>query len=251
MGLLVSLLLFPIIHPSRTHKLVFVGLRILVLPLIIVFYVVLVRNFYTSDPATACSWCRYLSCWPTAANNVSGRQRWLYILGDPPGRFRLSGGILMHWRRPLTALQGHRAVDILDFVVSIPVALYGPRLDVRLAPPLSGACCLCATSPFSTRRYITFPKTPSHRSCSSLSYIPLFLPHLLQLFLVGSSLPLWAALLRLILLPSCMSIPLSSYFHSLKQEAIPLAVLPRLPAPLNISAFATLAIRSLQTLHDE
>lgn len=71
MGLLVSLLFFPIIHPSRTHKLVFVALRILVLPLIVVFYVVLVRNFYTSDPATACSWCAYLSCWPTAANNVS------------------------------------------------------------------------------------------------------------------------------------------------------------------------------------
>ncbi|GAA5867703.1 hypothetical protein JCM3774_003383 [Rhodotorula dairenensis] len=69
MGLLVSLLLFPIIHPTRTHKLVFAGLRMLVLPLIIVFYVVLVRNFYTSDPATACSWCRYLSCWPTASNN--------------------------------------------------------------------------------------------------------------------------------------------------------------------------------------
>ncbi|GAA5990644.1 hypothetical protein JCM10908_003168 [Rhodotorula pacifica] len=69
MGLLVSLLLFPIIHPSRAHKLTFAGLRIVVLPLIIVFYVVLVRNFYTSDPATACSWCRYLSCWPTASNN--------------------------------------------------------------------------------------------------------------------------------------------------------------------------------------
>ena len=150
MGLLVSLLLFPIIHPSRTHKLVFVGLRILVLPLIIVFYAVLVRNFYTSDPATACSWCRYLSCWPTAANNVSGRQRWLYILGDPPGRFRLPGGILMHWRRPLAALQGHRALDVLDFVVGNPVALYGPRVDVRLAAPLSGACCLYATSPSST-----------------------------------------------------------------------------------------------------
>lgn len=71
MGLLTSILLFPIVHPSRTHKYVFIGLRLLALPLVVVVFVVLVRNFYTGDPATACSWCRYLSCWPTAANNVS------------------------------------------------------------------------------------------------------------------------------------------------------------------------------------
>ncbi|BGO88928.1 hypothetical protein NBRC10512_005682 [Rhodotorula toruloides] len=69
MGLLTSILLFPIVHPSRTHKYVFIGLRLLALPLVVVVFVVLVRNFYTGDPATACSWCRYLSCWPTAANN--------------------------------------------------------------------------------------------------------------------------------------------------------------------------------------
>ncbi|KPV76893.1 uncharacterized protein RHOBADRAFT_12722 [Rhodotorula graminis WP1] len=68
-GLLTSILLFPIVHPSRTHKLVFVALRLVALPLVIVVFVVLTRNFYTGDPATACSWCRYLSCWPTSANN--------------------------------------------------------------------------------------------------------------------------------------------------------------------------------------
>ncbi|BGP22228.1 hypothetical protein JCM10295v2_001107 [Rhodotorula toruloides] len=68
-GLLTSLLLFPIVHPSHTHKYIFIGLRLLALPLVVVVFVVLVRNFYTGDPATACSWCRYLSCWPTAANN--------------------------------------------------------------------------------------------------------------------------------------------------------------------------------------
>lgn len=57
-GLLTSILLFPIVHPSRTHKLVFVALRLVALPLIIVVFVVLTRNFYTGDPATACSWCR-------------------------------------------------------------------------------------------------------------------------------------------------------------------------------------------------
>ncbi|BGP37358.1 hypothetical protein JCM10450v2_001267 [Rhodotorula kratochvilovae] len=68
-GLLTSILLFPIVHPSGTHKLVFVGLRLVALPLVIVVFVVLTRNFYTGDPSTACSWCRYLSCWPTSSNN--------------------------------------------------------------------------------------------------------------------------------------------------------------------------------------
>ncbi|GAA5910983.1 hypothetical protein JCM8208_003948 [Rhodotorula glutinis] len=68
-GLLTSILLFPIVHPSRTHKLVFVALRLVALPLVVVVFVVLTRNFYSGDPATACSWCRYLSCWPTSSNN--------------------------------------------------------------------------------------------------------------------------------------------------------------------------------------
>ncbi|GAA5949053.1 hypothetical protein JCM21900_003189 [Sporobolomyces salmonicolor] len=69
MGLVVSLLLFPIVHPSRTHKRVFIALRLVALPLAIVMFVVLTRNFYSGDPSTACSWCRYLSCWPTSSNN--------------------------------------------------------------------------------------------------------------------------------------------------------------------------------------
>ncbi|GAA5984829.1 hypothetical protein JCM5350_004251 [Sporobolomyces pararoseus] len=70
MGLVVSLLLFPVVHsPSRTHKYIFYALRVVALPLSIIMFVVLIRNFYTGDPSTACSWCRYLSCWPTAQNN--------------------------------------------------------------------------------------------------------------------------------------------------------------------------------------
>lgn len=66
MGLVMSLLLFPVVHsPSNAHKYVFYGLRLLALPLAIVMFVTLVRNFYKSDPSTACSWCRYLSCWPS------------------------------------------------------------------------------------------------------------------------------------------------------------------------------------------
>ncbi|GAA6010864.1 hypothetical protein JCM11491_004572 [Sporobolomyces phaffii] len=70
MGLVMSLLLFPVVHsPSKAHKYIFYGLRVVALPLAIVMFVVLIRNFYTGDPSTACSWCRYLSCWPTAQNN--------------------------------------------------------------------------------------------------------------------------------------------------------------------------------------
>lgn len=70
MGLLGSVLLFPIIHQSKRHRYIFAGLRVLALPLMVVLFVVLTRNFYTSDPSIACSWCRYLSCWPTSSNNV-------------------------------------------------------------------------------------------------------------------------------------------------------------------------------------
>ncbi|BGP19040.1 hypothetical protein JCM10213_009250 [Rhodosporidiobolus nylandii] len=68
-GLLGAICLFPIVHPSRRHKLVFVALRIIAFPLIIILFVVLVKNFYTDDPSASCSACRYLSCWPTASNN--------------------------------------------------------------------------------------------------------------------------------------------------------------------------------------
>ncbi|GAA6012588.1 hypothetical protein JCM10207_009049 [Rhodosporidiobolus poonsookiae] len=68
-GLLGAIVLLPVIHPSKTHKWVFVILRLIAFPLIIVLFVVLTRNFYTGDPSTACSWCRYLSCWPTSSNN--------------------------------------------------------------------------------------------------------------------------------------------------------------------------------------
>jgi hypothetical protein len=69
MGLLLGLLFFPTVHPSRRHKLIVWGLRALALPLVIVLFVVLLKNFYTDDPSASCSWCRYLSCFPTASNN--------------------------------------------------------------------------------------------------------------------------------------------------------------------------------------
>lgn len=55
MGLLVGTFFYPVISTTRRHKLAMYGFRIAALPLVIILYVVLIRNFYTSDPyAGAC-----------------------------------------------------------------------------------------------------------------------------------------------------------------------------------------------------
>ena len=72
-------------------------LRIAALPVIVILFVLLTRNFYTSDPyageyfhryglstvsifGTACSGCRYLSCIPTNSNNHCKGYVLAYIL---------------------------------------------------------------------------------------------------------------------------------------------------------------------------
>ncbi|KLO14498.1 rhomboid-domain-containing protein [Schizopora paradoxa] len=69
MGLLVGTIFYPVICTSRRQRLLMYGIRLAMVPIVIVLYVLLVRNFYTSDPYAACSGCRYLSCIPTNANN--------------------------------------------------------------------------------------------------------------------------------------------------------------------------------------
>jgi len=69
MGLLVGTTFYPVISPSRRHKLIMWGFRLVAIPLAVILFVVLVRNFYTSNPYAACSGCRYLSCLPLASNN--------------------------------------------------------------------------------------------------------------------------------------------------------------------------------------
>ncbi|KAI0068438.1 rhomboid-domain-containing protein, partial [Artomyces pyxidatus] len=69
MGVLVGTTFYPVISTTRRHKLVMFGFRVAAIPLAVILYVVLVRNFYTSDPYAACSGCRYLSCIPTSSNN--------------------------------------------------------------------------------------------------------------------------------------------------------------------------------------
>lgn len=50
MGLLVGATFYPVISTTRRHKLIMWCFRIAAIPLAIILYVVLVRNFYTADP---------------------------------------------------------------------------------------------------------------------------------------------------------------------------------------------------------
>ncbi|KAI8452865.1 rhomboid family-domain-containing protein [Phakopsora pachyrhizi] len=69
MGLLLSIILFPVLHQSKTHQLSFYLIRLIALVGSLVMFIVLYLNFFKEDPAASCGWCRYLSCWPTASNN--------------------------------------------------------------------------------------------------------------------------------------------------------------------------------------
>jgi len=69
MGLFFGIIFYPVISETKRHRLIMWGFRLVAIPLAIVLFVVLSRNFYTSDPYAACAGCRYLSCIPMAANN--------------------------------------------------------------------------------------------------------------------------------------------------------------------------------------
>lgn len=69
MGLFIGTIFYPVISTSKRHKLIVWGFRLAAIPVAIILYTLLTRNFYTSDPYAACSGCRYLSCLPRSAND--------------------------------------------------------------------------------------------------------------------------------------------------------------------------------------
>jgi membrane associated rhomboid family serine protease len=69
MGLLVGTTFYPVISTTKRHKAIMWAFRLAALPVVIILFVLLIRNFYTSDPYAACPGCRYLSCFPTNSNN--------------------------------------------------------------------------------------------------------------------------------------------------------------------------------------
>ncbi|WWD21085.1 hypothetical protein CI109_105566 [Kwoniella shandongensis] len=69
MGILMGIILYPSISETKRHRYIVWGFRVIALPLIILAFVLTIKNFYTDDPNAACEWCKYLSCIPTSSNN--------------------------------------------------------------------------------------------------------------------------------------------------------------------------------------
>jgi len=55
MGLLVGTTFYPVISPTKRHKTIMWAFRLAAIPLAVVLFVVLIRNFYTSDPYAGAS----------------------------------------------------------------------------------------------------------------------------------------------------------------------------------------------------
>ncbi|KAH9947152.1 rhomboid-domain-containing protein [Amylocystis lapponica] len=64
-----GMMFYPIISPSTRHRSIVIFFRLAAIPAAVLLFVFLTRNFYTSNPYAACTWCRYLSCIPTSAND--------------------------------------------------------------------------------------------------------------------------------------------------------------------------------------
>ncbi|KAJ7932479.1 hypothetical protein B0H13DRAFT_1955625 [Mycena leptocephala] len=68
MALFVGTIFYPVISVTKRHRIFMTTARILAIPVAVILFVLLTRNFYTSDPYAACEGCRYLSCFPTSSN---------------------------------------------------------------------------------------------------------------------------------------------------------------------------------------
>ncbi|WVW79247.1 hypothetical protein I302_101213 [Kwoniella bestiolae CBS 10118] len=68
LGILLGIILYPSISESKRHKYAVWVARVIAFVLVILAFVLTIKNFYTDDPNAACEWCRYLSCIPTSSN---------------------------------------------------------------------------------------------------------------------------------------------------------------------------------------
>ncbi|KAJ7103612.1 hypothetical protein B0H15DRAFT_875192 [Mycena belliarum] len=69
MALFVGTIFYPVISVTKKHKIIMASARIAAIPVAVLLFVLLTRNFYTSNPYAACEGCRYLSCFPTKSND--------------------------------------------------------------------------------------------------------------------------------------------------------------------------------------
>ncbi|WVQ93311.1 hypothetical protein IAU59_000379 [Kwoniella sp. CBS 9459] len=67
-GILLGIILYPSISETKRHRYIIWGARVAAFVLVILAFVLTIKNFYTDDPNAACEWCRYLSCIPTKSN---------------------------------------------------------------------------------------------------------------------------------------------------------------------------------------
>lgn len=70
MGLLVGTFFYPIISTTPRHRLVVWVFRLVALPLAIILYVVLVRNFYTSNPYSGSSSSIFITRHPNTLRSL-------------------------------------------------------------------------------------------------------------------------------------------------------------------------------------
>lgn len=150
MGLLCSIVLLPVVAETRVRKVVWIVLRIAAAALVVVLLAVLVRNFYDNDPNKMCTWCRYLSCWPSAANNVRSSVSLLFCF------------VLTSCTN--TAMQGHRHHDDSGNLVRSP---HGARLDRRHschldALNLDTLSCTKQAFASSQSQFLSFATRPFH-----------------------------------------------------------------------------------------
>ncbi|KAJ6509455.1 hypothetical protein C8R47DRAFT_26199 [Mycena vitilis] len=68
MALFVGTIFYPVISATKRHRILMTSARIAAIPVAVILFVVLTRNFYVGDPFLACEGCRYLSCFPTSSN---------------------------------------------------------------------------------------------------------------------------------------------------------------------------------------
>lgn len=57
MGFLTAIILYPVISTTTRHKTITYGLRIVTIPIVIILFVVLTRNFYTGNPYSGTLLC--------------------------------------------------------------------------------------------------------------------------------------------------------------------------------------------------
>jgi hypothetical protein len=56
MGLLTAIVLYPVISMTKRHKMIMWACRLAMIPIAVVLFVVLIRNFYKSDPYAGMFW---------------------------------------------------------------------------------------------------------------------------------------------------------------------------------------------------